>query len=95
VLYTNPAHPYTRELLDAMPTIRAAGRPRRTAPPRPAYLSTEARATGCPYRLRCPLAIERCAIERPPVRQVAPQRFAACHRAEDMLTHPLPSTPET
>jgi oligopeptide transport system ATP-binding protein len=84
-LYANPAHPYTRELLDAMPSIRSAGRPRRTTPPPPVALSTDARATGCPYRLRCPLAIERCATERPPVREVAPQRFAACHRAEDML----------
>jgi oligopeptide/dipeptide ABC transporter ATP-binding protein len=92
-LYANPAHPYTRELLDAMPTIRAAGRPRRAPPPRPVSLSTEARAAGCPYRLRCPLAIDRCATDRPPVREVGPQRVAACHRAEDMLARvPLSSS---
>lgn len=89
-IYANPAHPYTRELLDAMPTIRAADRPRRvTPPPRPASLATDVRATGCPYGLRCPLATTRCDTERPPLRAVAPQRFAACHRAEDMLERSL------
>jgi oligopeptide/dipeptide ABC transporter ATP-binding protein len=94
-LYANPAHPYTRELLDAMPSLRAAGRPRRAAPSRLASLSSEARATGCPYRTRCPLAIDRCATERPPVREVLPGRFAACHRAEDMLAGAKPSALET
>lgn len=86
-LYHRPAHPYTRELLDAMPSIRAAGKPRPPGRP-PAVLSATDRLTGCPYRLRCPLAIERCVTERPLPREVAPKRFAACHRAEDMLAAP-------
>jgi oligopeptide/dipeptide ABC transporter ATP-binding protein len=94
-LYRNPAHPYTRELLDAMPSVRAAGRLRRASQPPPASLGADARATGCPYRLRCPLAVERCATERPPVREVLPSRFAACHRAEDILTRATPSALET
>jgi oligopeptide/dipeptide ABC transporter ATP-binding protein len=93
-LYANPAHPYTRELLDAMPTIRAAGRPRRPAPVRPATLSSEDRASGCRYRMRCPLAVERCATERPAERVVGPGRLAACHRAEDMLAR-IPSSPNS
>jgi oligopeptide/dipeptide ABC transporter ATP-binding protein len=84
-LYARPSHPYTRELLDAMPSVRAAGRQRSRRAAPPSVLSAESRATGCPYRLRCPLAVERCAVERPLSRQVAPGRFAACHRAEDML----------
>jgi oligopeptide/dipeptide ABC transporter ATP-binding protein len=86
-LYHRPAHPYTRELLDAMPSIRAAGKPRAAGRP-PALLPATDRRTGCPYRARCPLAIERCATERPLPREVAPRRFAACHRAEDMLAAP-------
>jgi oligopeptide/dipeptide ABC transporter ATP-binding protein len=87
-LYDRPAHPYTRELLDAMPSIRAAGRPRRAASLPAASLSADAHAIGCAYRARCPLAIDRCTTERPAVRGVAPGRSAACHRAEDMLARP-------
>ena len=93
-LYARPAHPYTRELLDAMPSIRAAGRPRRVASLPPASLALDARWVGCAYRARCPLAVERCAVERPPLREVVPERFAACHRAEDMLARQPKSTLE-
>jgi oligopeptide/dipeptide ABC transporter ATP-binding protein len=86
-LYAKPAHPYTRELLDAMPSIRSAGRPRRVASLPPVSLALEARGIGCAYRARCTLAVERCAVERPPLREVIPARFVACHRAEDMLAH--------
>jgi peptide/nickel transport system ATP-binding protein len=39
---------------------------------------------GCPFHPRCPLAVERCRIERPLLRALAGVAVA-CHRAEDML----------
>ncbi|HEV7274881.1 MAG TPA: ABC transporter ATP-binding protein [Devosiaceae bacterium] len=86
-VYRRPAHPYTRELLNAMPSIDGGRRLRSVAfGPPAATLDGDARRTGCPYRLRCPLAIDRCVAERPPLRQVAPTRFSACHRAEEVLS---------
>lgn len=77
-LLVRPAHPYTLALRDAVP--RLGGEPPR------ANGRTEAApaGTGCPFRLRCPLAADRCREEAPAAREVAGRRVA-CHRAEDVL----------
>ncbi|GIH51273.1 peptide/nickel transport system ATP-binding protein [Microbispora rosea] len=85
-LLTRPAHPYTRALRDAVP--RLGGEPPRAAG------RTEAAAaeTGCPFRLRCPLAVDRCREETPQAREVEGRRVA-CHRAEEVLQTPAASAP--
>jgi oligopeptide/dipeptide ABC transporter ATP-binding protein len=87
-LYDRPLHPYTRELLDAMPSIRRVGR-RRQERAEPIRSATdpgqiERPSAGCAYRFRCRLAIARCEVERPQFRLVEPSRWSACHRAEDL-----------
>jgi peptide/nickel transport system ATP-binding protein len=76
-LLAKPAHPYTRALRDAVPRIGG--------PPPATRGRTEAvpAATGCPYRLRCPLAVPEC--EQPPPPRDVQGRQVACHRAEDVL----------
>ncbi|GAA2268101.1 ATP-binding cassette domain-containing protein [Nonomuraea roseoviolacea subsp. roseoviolacea] len=77
-LLARPAHPYTLALRDAVPRLGGE--------PPPARGRTEARpaATGCPFRLRCPMAVAAC--ERAPEpREVGEGRRAACHRAEELL----------
>ena len=75
-----PKHPYTQLLLSAVPDPRAPldeaavvdrGEPPRVVDPAP----------GCRFRGRCPLAIERCEVETPLLRELAPQHRAACHVA--------------
>ncbi|ADB49682.1 oligopeptide/dipeptide ABC transporter ATP-binding protein [Conexibacter woesei] len=101
-VYARPRHPYTRELLDAIPSIRRAGRRRSAAPVPAAAAAQEAEAPGaplapgaaapqpdaaeqgCPYRGRCALAVERCAVEAPQPREIEPGRWSACHRAEEV-----------
>ncbi len=60
-LFANPAHPYTRELVDATPRL---DRPTRVAPPPPAN-GGEAPNKGCAFAPRCPFARERCRDEEP------------------------------
>ncbi|GAB3907185.1 ABC transporter ATP-binding protein [Microbispora bryophytorum] len=85
-LLTRPAHPYTRALRDAVP--RLGGEPPRAA----GRTEAAAAATGCPFRLRCPLAVDRCREETPQVREVE-GRNVACHRAEEVLHTPASSAP--
>ncbi|WP_250562707.1 ABC transporter ATP-binding protein [Sphaerisporangium fuscum] len=78
-LLTRPAHPYTMALRDAVPAIGGA-------PPR-ATGRTEAApaADGCPFRLRCPLAVDECRTRAPELRPLDGRRVA-CHRAEEVLS---------
>ena len=78
-VFARPRHPYTRSLLAALPRI---GGPRVTdtfalegEPPNPRDLPG-----GCRFRPRCPLAVDVCAAEEPPLRTVAGQQVA-CHLA--------------
>jgi oligopeptide transport system ATP-binding protein len=86
-VYAEPMHPYTRILLDAVPSVRRAGRRDRAARPAAGEPPRAAPSEGgCPFHPRCPLATERCKLERPPLRRVAPDRWAACHYAEEVPT---------
>jgi peptide/nickel transport system ATP-binding protein len=60
-LFANPAHPYTRELVDATPRL---DRPTRVAPLAPAD-GGAAPADGCPYAERCPIVRARCREDAP------------------------------
>jgi oligopeptide/dipeptide ABC transporter ATP-binding protein len=74
-IFTAPAHPYTRALLDSIPRF-GARRERLTAiagqPPDLATLGP-----GCAFAPRCPSAIERCA-EAPPETEIAPGHTTRC-----------------
>jgi oligopeptide/dipeptide ABC transporter ATP-binding protein len=81
-LYEEPLHPYTRALLSAVPI------------PDPAVEATRERTvlrgevpsplnppSGCVFHPRCPIAIDRCTAEIPPLREIRPGHWAACHLA--------------
>ena len=79
-IFTNPAHPYTKGLLDAVPIpdpseahnrkrVRVEGDlPSAADPP-----------SGCRFRTRCPRAQELCAQEEPAMTSFAHDHVAACH----------------
>src|SRR5690242_3313201 len=77
-LITAPRHPYTRALVAAVPVPRAK-QDRGPLPIRGSLGDVPDHATGCAFRARCPRAFERCAVETPVLREVGPDRRAACH----------------
>jgi len=79
-LYERPQHPYTEALLSAVP-VPEPGAGRRRIVLRGDVPSPISPPPGCPVHPRCPKAIERCSIERPALREVAPGHLSACHLA--------------
>jgi oligopeptide transport system ATP-binding protein len=84
-LFDHVAHPYTRALFSAV------------LPPRPGRQDEEIvlagevpsplnPPSGCRFHTRCPWAMAKCAVEEPPLREIAPGHLAACHLHAASLT---------
>ena len=77
-LFTDPQHPYTEALLSAVPVpdprlrrkkmVLQGDVPSPINPP-----------SGCHFHTRCPYAEERCRVESPALREIAPGHTVACH----------------
>ena len=83
-LYRNPRHPYTRGLLRCVPRMEGP-RERRLTPIDGLPPDLSALPPGCPFKPRCPEALDRCAEAYPPVATVGERHTAACWRAEEPL----------
>jgi len=84
VLFDRPRHPYTRALIQSAPLPDPVlARARQSTPLKGEIPSPLDAPSGCVFRTRCPLAIERCRIEVPALRQVG-ANYVACHRAENV-----------
>ena len=78
-LYHHPLHPYTQALLASIPIPD----PKRMRERKKEEINGEIPSpldipSGCPFRTRCPYATERCAQEKPQLRQVGNSKVA-CH----------------
>jgi oligopeptide/dipeptide ABC transporter ATP-binding protein len=78
-LFATPKHPYTQMLFDAAPRMDGFGR--EVEPPKGEIPDAINPPSGCAFHPRCPLAIERCSLERPEMRKLGETRVA-CHLAE-------------
>ena len=76
-LFAAPNHPYTQALLKEVPSLNVRKKdfvaikgeiPSPLNPP-----------TGCHFHPRCPRAMDRCRVEAPVLKNIAPLRYAACH----------------
>jgi peptide/nickel transport system ATP-binding protein len=77
-LFAAPRHPYTRALLSAVPVPDPAAARQRTVL-RGDVPGALAAPAGCRFHTRCPAAFDRCRVEEPVPRQVAPGHSVACH----------------
>ncbi len=82
-LYNDPLHPYTEALMSSVPK------------PDPKYQSERIimqgdvadpsnPPSGCYFHPRCRYAVDKCKTEAPVYRELKPDHFVACHRAEEL-----------
>lgn len=74
-MFREPAHPYTRALLAAVPRIGHPPDPTESSLGQGAIPQVD----GCNYAPRCPLAAAVCGAARPPLDEKRPDLLAACH----------------
>jgi peptide/nickel transport system ATP-binding protein len=90
-----PRHPYTRALLDALPSVRQPTIPVGLPGLPPGRVVVDS----CPFAPRCPWVIEVCRQTHPALLPVEePARFTRCHRAtelRDVLGAPAAVVPDT
>jgi oligopeptide/dipeptide ABC transporter ATP-binding protein len=77
-IFTRPGHPYTEALLSAVPVpdpkikrkkiVLQGDVPSPVHPP-----------SGCHFHTRCPYVMDRCKVEAPLLREIAPGQMVACH----------------
>ncbi len=79
-IFSNPRHPYTRLLLDAIPDLAMTGRAR--APVGGEVPSPIDPPPGCTFHPRCSFANARCGVERPGYTRDG-DVSVACHAVEE------------
>ncbi|MCY4145653.1 MAG: ABC transporter ATP-binding protein [Chloroflexi bacterium] len=83
-LFASPRHPYTLGLLSSLPKPgqRKAQSRLQTIHGNPPDLRSMGQ--GCVFAERCPLAIEMCRTQKPPLEEVEPGRLTRCFRWADV-----------
>jgi peptide/nickel transport system ATP-binding protein len=78
-VFAEPMHPYTQLLIASIPSIKerkplkiseGVTHDLRNPPP------------GCIFQYRCPFVMDRCRKEAPPLRELKPEHYVACHLYE-------------
>jgi peptide/nickel transport system ATP-binding protein len=80
VIYNDPQHPYTQQLLSAFPDLSNPTERLVSIPGYPPRL--EALPPGCRFAPRCKKAFARCHVEQPAIHRLANDHLASCHLLE-------------
>jgi len=77
--YADPMHPYTQLLISSIPSIKERKPLQLTE-----GLTHDLRnpPPGCVFHLRCPHVMDVCKQDIPPLREMKPRHFVACHLYE-------------
>ncbi len=82
-LFYHPKHPYTEALLSAVP--KPDPRQRTTPIVLEGDVADPANPpSGCYFHPRCRYAVDMCKTETPQLREIAPEHFVSCHRADEL-----------
>ncbi|WP_456407642.1 ABC transporter ATP-binding protein [Thiolapillus sp.] len=93
-LYRNPAHPYTRALIDAIPIPDPViERSKEFSPLQGDLPSPLSPPSGCTFRTRCPKATDLCANQAPAPREIDPDHWVSCHFPEHTATEASAKNP--
>ena len=76
VMFKKPLHPYTQLLTSSLPSVKHKTIPRGIPGLPPALINPPA---GCIFHPRCPYAMDVCREVVPPLRELEPDHFVACH----------------
>jgi peptide/nickel transport system ATP-binding protein len=79
-LFEAPAHPYTKLLIETVPSLHRIGQ--RRSPPTGEVPDPRKPPTGCAFHPRCPLADARCRQERP-MHSAVEGGTVACHAIQE------------
>ncbi len=82
-LFDRPLHPYTRGLLNCVPTLEQ-DRPRLLAIPG-SLPDPARRQTGCRFAPRCRHRVDRCRVALPPLEDFDDGQAAACIRVDELV----------
>jgi len=76
-IFANPQHPYTVGLLNSIPRLDTQAK--YLTPIEGTVCNMMTPPAGCKFNPRCAHAMAICRQEVPPLREIAPGHFAACH----------------
>ncbi len=82
-IFEQPLHPYTRLLIASVPSTKER-KALQAIPGLPPTLLNP--PPGCAFHPRCPAAFERCSVEVPRLREVAPNHQVACHLFSERIS---------
>ncbi|HNQ05845.1 MAG TPA: ABC transporter ATP-binding protein [Tetrasphaera sp.] len=82
-IYSRPAHPYTKGLLESIPRLDLKGQELAAIGGLPPNLMRI--PSGCAFNPRCAMAQDICRTERPHLLEVGPNRSSACHFSKEVL----------
>ncbi|MCW4052798.1 MAG: ABC transporter ATP-binding protein [Candidatus Bathyarchaeota archaeon] len=76
-VFRNPLHPYTKDLIESFPSIKAAKQNMVSIPGFPPDLLSP--PPGCRFNPRCKYAMDVCRKQIPELVETEPSHFVACH----------------
>lgn len=84
-IFKDPRHPYTVALLSSIPTTEAGSADKERIILEGNIPSPVNPPSGCKFCTRCYMATEKCHRVDPPLTEIAPNHFCACHYPEQKL----------